>query len=386
MLPMFPTASPNNLPAQTFTAAIPSKKMLMRCPFVRSGPATAVLLALLASFFSLSSRAQSAPSPDAPPTSTVPDEPVSNDVPTTTLKVNVNLVSLYFTVRDKHNGLVSTLTKKDCAIAEDKQPQTIKNFSAETDLPLTLGILLDTSGSQQNVLPLEQEAGAHFLRSILRQKDEAFLVTFDVGVNLEQDFTNNAGQLIRAMDKAEINTAGGNGAAGVPGIGQGPFPTQGAPKGTLLYDAVNQVSTDKLRTETGRKALILLTDGEDEGSVTKPAQAIEAAQKANAIIYVILIADRPFYGYGPFAYTGAAQMKKITEETGGHMVDVGNNGKKLEAAFQEIEQELRTQYLASYTPTNNKLDGGYRKLDISCQGDGLKVQARKGYYAVGEPE
>ncbi|MBV8630852.1 MAG: VWA domain-containing protein [Silvibacterium sp.] len=356
----------------------------MRCPPL---PAAQVVLFLLITAFSPFSPAQSAPSPDAPPSSNLPDEePVNKEVPTTTLKVNVNLVSLYFTVRDKHNGLVSTLTKKDCNIVEDHQPQTIKNFSAETDLPLTLGILLDTSGSQQNVLPLEQEAGAHFLRSILRQKDEAFLVTFDVNVNLEQDFTNNANQLIRAMDKAEINTAGGNGAGGVPGIGQGPFPTNGTPKGTLLYDAVAQVSRDKVSTETGRKALILLTDGEDEGSVTKPAQAIEAAQKANAIIYVILIADRPFYGYGPFAYTGAAQMKKLTEETGGRVVDVGNNGKKLEAAFEQIEAELRTQYLASYTPTNNKLDGSYRKLDISCQGDGLKVQARKGYYAVGDVE
>ncbi len=331
-------------------------------------------------------RAQSAPSPDAPPVSSVPDTPESTEAPAATLRVNVNLVSLYFTVRDKHNGLVSTLTKNDCNILEDKKQQTIKNFSAESDLPLTLGILLDTSGSQQNVLPLEQQAGGNFLRSILRQKDEAFLVTFDVGVNLEQDFTNNANQLIRAMDKAEINTAGGNGAYGVPGIGQGPVPTQGAPKGTLLYDAVAQVSNDKLRTETGRKALILLTDGEDEGSVTKPNQAIEAAQKANAIIYVILIADRPFYGYGPFGYTGDMQMKKLTEETGGRTINVGNNGKKMEEAFAQIEQELRTQYLASYTPTNNKLDGGYRKLDIACQGDGLKVQARKGYYAVGDAE
>ena len=331
-------------------------------------------------------RAQSAPSPDAPPTSSVPDTPESTEAPAATLRVNVNLVSLYFTVRDKHNGLVSTLTKKDCNILEDKQQQTIKNFSAESDLPLTLGILLDTSGSQQNVLPLEQQAGANFLRSILRPKDEAFLVTFDVGVNLEQDFTNNANQIIHAMDNAEINTAGGNGAAGVPGIGQGPVPTQGAPKGTLLYDAVAQVSNDKLRSETGRKALILLTDGEDEGSVTKPNQAIEAAQKANAIIYVILIADRPFYGYGPFGYTGDMQMKKLTEETGGRTINVGNNGKKMEEAFAQIEQELRTQYLASYTPTNSKLDGGYRKLDISCQGEGLKVQARKGYYAVGDAE
>ena len=361
--------------SRSLTAFAPTALLLVLAPFAVSFAAAPLACA------------QTAPSPDAPPVSTVPDAPEEEQPAATTLRVNVNLVSLYFTVRDKHNGLVSTLTKKDCGILEDKQPQTIKNFSSEADLPLTLGILLDTSGSQQNVLYLEQQAGGNFLRDILRPKDEAFLVTFDVGVNLEQDFTNNANELIRAMDKAQINTAGGNGSMGVPGIGQGPIPTQGAPKGTLLYDAVAQVSNDKLRTETGRKALILLTDGEDEGSVTKPNQAIEAAQKANAIIYVILIADRPFYGYhGPFGYTGDMQMRKLTEETGGRVINVGNNGKKMEDAFAQIEQELRTQYLASYTPTNNKLDGGYRKLDISCQGDGLKIQARKGYYAIGEPQ
>lgn len=331
--------------------------------------------------------AQTTPSPDAPPESQFPDTPEQQQ-PQATFKVNVNLVSLFFTARDKHNGLIPTLSKSDCNIFEDKQPQTIKDFSAETDLPLTLGILLDTSGSQTNVLPLEQQSGGQFLHQIMRQKDEAFVVTFDVDVDLAQDFTNNVNALTRALDRAEINTAGGNGGGGVPGIGQGPIPTQGMPKGTLLYDAVAQASKDKLTEETGRKALILLTDGEDEGSVTKPDQAIEAAQKANAIVYVILIADRPFYGYGMggFGYSGDMQMRKLAEATGGRVIDVGHNGKKLEDAFDQIQQELRTQYLASYTPTNTRLDGSYRKVDIFCKGDGLKIQARKGYYAVGNEE
>lgn len=333
------------------------------------------------------SRAQTTPSADAPPVSEFPDT-TQPTKPETTFKVNVNLVSLYFTVRDKHNGLIPTLSKSDCNIFEDKQPQVIKTFSAETDLPLTLGILLDTSGSQTNVLPLEQQSGSEFLHEIMRPKDQAFVVTFDVDVDLAQDFTNNVAALTRALDRAQINTAGGNGAGGIPGIGQGPFPTQGTPKGTLLYDAVAQASQEKLSMETGRKALILLTDGEDEGSVTKPDQAIEAAQKANAIVYVILIADRPFYyGYmGGLGYTGDIQMKKLAEATGGRVIDVGNNGKKLEDAFAQIEQELRTQYLASYTPTNTKLDGTFRKVDIFCKGDGLKIQARKGYYAIANPE
>src|ERR1700744_1989016 len=171
--------------------------------------------------------AQEAPSPDASPVSNAPDTSQQEDRAATTLRVNVNLVSLYFTVRDKRNGLIPNLTKDDCNILEDKQPQKIKNFSAEADLPLTLGILLDTSGSQQNVLPMEQQTGSAFLKRILRSKDEAFLVSFDVQVSLLQDYTSSARQLEKAINQAEINTAGGGGSSGVPGIGQGPVPTHG---------------------------------------------------------------------------------------------------------------------------------------------------------------
>jgi VWFA-related protein len=296
-----------------------------------------------------------------------------------TLKLNVNLVDLFFTVKDKSGSLIPHLTKDDCTVTEDKQPQTLKSFVAETNQPLTLGILLDTSGSQQRVLPLEQQVGSQFLERVLRSKDEAFLLSFDVNVDLLQDFTNNAHQLSHAMNKAEINTAGGNGAAGIPGAGGGTVPVYGTPKGTLLYDAVELASRQKMNQETGRKAMILLTDGEDEGSNTKIQDAIAAAQKSNVILYTILIADRGFYG--GWGYNGFSAMKKMTEETGGRLIDVGNNGKKLEAAFQQIEDELRTQYVASYTPLNTKQDGGFRRIGVECRGDGLKVQVRKGYYA-----
>src|SRR5579875_671755 len=179
---------------------------------------------------------QAAPSPDAPPVSTVPadNSPVYTS-PRETLHVTSNLVSEYFTVRDKHNALIPFLTKNDCSVFEDKQPQTLKSFAAESNLPLTLGILIDTSGSQEYVLPLEQQSATAFLKRILRPKDQAFLVSFDVGVNLEQDFTNDVRDLDRAISKVQINTAAGGGSAGVPGIGQGPVPTIGQPKGTLLY-------------------------------------------------------------------------------------------------------------------------------------------------------
>jgi VWFA-related protein len=326
---------------------------------------------------SLAGWAQLAPSPDAPPVSTAPAPPEDESV--ATFKINVNLVDVFFTVKDKAGNLVPHLTRDDCTVSEDKEPQKLKSFVAETNQPLTLGILLDTSGSQYQVLPLEQDVGSQFLARVLRQKDEAFLLSFDVNVDLLQDFTNSPRLLARAMNKAEINTAGGNGAAGIPGAGGGTIPVHGTPKGTLLYDAVYLASNEKLNQESGRKAMILLTDGEDQGSRNKIGEAISAAQKSNAIVYVILIADRGFYG--GFGYFGFSAMKKMTEETGGRLIDVGNNGKKLEAAFQQIEDELRTQYVASYTPSNAKLDGGFRHLSVECRGDGLKVQVRKGYFA-----
>jgi len=327
--------------------------------------------------------AQLAPSPDAPPVSTAP-APAPEEESVATFKLNVNLVDVFFTVKDKNGNLIPHLTKDDCTISEDKAPQKLKSFVAETQQPITLGILLDTSGSQYRVLPLEQEVGSQFLERVLRQKDEAFLLSFDVNVDLLQDYTNSARLLSRAMNKAEINTAGGNGAAGIPGAGGGTIPTIGAPKGTLLYDAVYLASNEKMNQETGRKAMILLTDGEDEGSVHKINEAIAAAQKSNVLVYTILIADRGFYG--GFGYSGFSAMKKMTEETGGRLIDVGNNGKKLEAAFQQIEDELRTQYVASYTPSNMKLDGTFRHLGVECRGDGMKVQVRKGYYATAPQE
>ena len=312
------------------------------------------------------------------PVSHAPAAP-EDDQSVATFKLQVNLVDVFFTVKDKNGNLVPHLSKNDCTVFEDKQPQTFKSFVAESSLPLTLGILLDTSGSQMRVLPLEQDAGSRFLDRVLKSKDEAFLLSFDVNVDLLQDFTNSPRLLARAMNKAEINTAGGNGAAGIPGAGGGTVPTIGDPKGTLLYDAIYLAANEKLNQESGRKAMIILTDGEDQGSRVKISEAIAAAQKSNVMVYVILIADTGFYG--GFGYNGYSAAKRISEETGGRLINVGNNGKKLEDAFQQIEDELRTEYVATYTPTNSKLDGTFRHLNVECHGDGLKVQTRKGYFA-----
>jgi VWFA-related protein len=331
-------------------------------------PATVSVL-LLSLGLSLAG-AQTAPSTDQ-------NEPQDQSVGT--LKVNVNVVQLFFNVKDKKGALIPNLTKDQFQIFEDGKPQTIKYFAAESNLPLTLGILIDSSGSQMRVLDMEKQVGGEFLSQILRDKDLAFVISFDVNVDLLQDFTNSVHMLKTALNTARINTAGGSG-TGIPGLGGGTIPTQGAPRGTLLYDAVYLASHDELAQQVGRKAMILLTDGEDEGSQLKIKDAIEAAQKSDSIVYVLLCADRGFYGFG--GYSGDSEMRKLTSETGGRVIEVGNKFDKLKEGFDQIANELRSQYNIGYTPTNDKLDGTFRKVEIRPSNKDYKIQSRTGYYAV----
>lgn len=292
-----------------------------------------------------------------------------------TLKVQVNVVQLFFNVKDKKGALIPSLTKADFDLFEDGKPQTIKYFTAESNLPLTLGILIDTSGSQERVLPMEKEVGSAFLNDILRDKDEAFVISFDVNVDLLQDFTNDKRRLKDALNKTKINAGHGG---GIPGMGGGPIPTSN-PRGTLLYDAVYLSAHDQLAHEVGRKAMILLTDGEDQGSQLRIREAIEAAQKSDSICYVLMIADRGFYG--GMGYSGDSEMKKLANETGGRVIDVGNRMEKLREAFDQIARELRSQYNVGYTPTNTAQDGSFRKIELRSK-QGYKIQTRSGYYAA----
>jgi VWFA-related protein len=308
-----------------------------------------------------------------------PDKPVNTEEQGPVFRSEAQLVNLFFNVKDKRGALIPALKKEDFEIFEDGAKQTIKFFSAETNLPLTLGILLDTSGSQQRVLPMEKEVGGAFLNEVIRQKDMAFLINFDVNVELLQDFTNSTSMLRKSMQTARINTGGSTGSR-IPGVGPGPVPIDD-PRGTLLYDAIYLASNEKLAKEVGRKAMIILTDGMDYGSKVKIKEAIEFAQKADAIVYVLLVADRPFYGPGGMGggYFGEGEMKKLTQETGGRMIDVGDNNKDLKSAFDQIADELRSQYSLGYTSTNAKRDGTFRKIEIKSKAG--KVQARRGYYA-----
>ena len=346
------------------------------------GPLARVLvLALAASFRAHNSVAQNSPS--SAPASQAPDSgsnSQSQDQSLETLKVNVEVVQLFFNVKDKHGALIPNLNKTDFDLKEDGQAQVIKYFKAETDLPLTLGMLIDSSGSQQRVLDMEKEVGASFLESTLRKNDEAFVISFDVDITLLQDFTNSISRLRHALNEAKINT-GGVSCSGGPIGPQGPIPCSSTgPRGTALYDAVYLASHDEFSHEVGRKAMILLTDGEDQGSKLKIRDAIEAAQKADAICYVLLIADRGFYGFG--GYSGDSEMRKLTEETGGRMIQVGNKIEKLRQAFDQISQELRSQYNIGYVPTNTVRDGAFRKVEIKPKQSNYKVQARSGYYAT----
>ncbi|HEY6302171.1 MAG TPA: VWA domain-containing protein [Terriglobales bacterium] len=346
-------------------------------------PATFFLLTTL----SLAAAAQNPPAPaptsPAAPSSNSNSKDQSQDQSLETLKINVEVVQLFFNVKDKHGALIPNLTKENFDLFEDGRPQTIKYFKAESDLPLTIGMLIDSSGSQQRVLEMEKEVGGSFLESTLRPKDEAFVISFDVDITLLQDFTNSVSRLKHALNEARINT-GGVSCSGGPIGPQGPIPCSSTgPRGTALYDAVYLASHDEFSHEVGRKAMILLTDGQDEGSRLKIKDAIEAAQKADAICYVLLIADRGFYGMGGgFGYNGDSEMKKLTQETGGRMIEVGNKVEKLRQAFDQISQELRSQYNAGYVPTNTTRDGSFRKVEIKPKQGDYKVQARSGYYAT----
>jgi len=268
--------------------------------------------------------AQQAPGSNAPASNAPQDSSQDQDQSMETLKVRVNVVQLFYNVKDKKGALIPNQTKDDFELFEDGKPQAIKYFTAESNLPLTLGILIDSSGSQMRVLEMEKEVGGAFLNDILREKDEAFVIDFDVNVDLLQDFTNDIRRLKAALNKAKINTGGGGGP--LPGLGGGPIPTSN-PRGTLLYDAVYLAAHDELAHEVGRKAMILLTDGEDQGSQLKIRDAIEAAQKSDSICYVLLIADRGFYG--GIGYSGDSEMKKLAGETGGRVIEVGNKMDKL---------------------------------------------------------
>jgi VWFA-related protein len=283
------------------------------------------------------------------------------------IRSQVNLVNLFVTVRDKNKRIVTDLKKEDFKLQEDGQDQQIAFFSKEVTLPITLALLLDTSGSEQFMLGSIQDMGGRFLDRVLKKGDEALVMSFDTDVDLLSDFTDDRGQLDRAIRKTRINAPMSGGM-----INPGPVPTSHI-TGTAFYDAVYLACNEKLNTEAGRKAIVVVTDAQDEGSKVRIEEAVEAAQRTDTVIHILLVAD-PRYG----ANSGAA--KKMTDETGGRMI-VANNEKHLAEAFDQISEELRSQYTLGYYPTNTAHDGKFRKIKVEMGNHDYRVLARKGYYA-----
>jgi len=307
-----------------------------------------------------------------PPKQT-PQKPAEEELPS--IKVDVNLVNVLASVRDKKGTLIPNLEKNDFTILEDGKPQEIKYFTRESDLPLTIGLLIDVSRSQENLIGIEQNAASQFFSQVLRKKDEAFLISFGEESELLQDYTSSPRLLQDGLHGLRVSS-------GVGGLGPGPVPTAGGPRGTVLYDAIYLAATEKLRTEVGRKVIVVITDGVDEGSRLTINQAVEAAQKADAVIYSIDYQDPRFYGmFGLGGGGGESALRKLSDETGGHVYKVDRR-LSLEQVFKELQDEMRSQYSIAYSPLNDKKDGSYRKLEIKLSNKDLKAQARKGYYAI----
>jgi VWFA-related protein len=290
------------------------------------------------------------------------------------LRITSGLVNLYAVVRDK-NRPVAGLNREDFEVSEDNKRQEIRFFSRETDTPLTLGILIDTSGSQVHVLGVEQREAKSFIEQVIGKKDLAFILRFDVEVELLQDLTSNRRLLAQAIESTVVNTGGG-------GVVQGPFPTSGG-GGTNLHDAVYLSARELLKGEVGRKVIIILSDGQDTGSSKDLREALEAAQRSDVIIYSVAVIDRQFYSMQSSGFSGDSVLKRYAEQTGGRVVEVSRIEDTAQA-FREIAEELRTQYSLGYTSSNTRRDGSFRKIQVKIRDRKYKIFARRGYYAATE--
>ena len=328
------------------------------------------------------------------------------------ITLDVNAVNLLATVRDKKGNIVRDLTKDDFALEQDGKPQTITYFAKESDLPLTLGLLVDTSMSQRRVLDQERAASRTFLDQVLRvDKDKAFVIQFDREVTLLQDLTSSRQKLQAAIDQIDTpqfsqgssgGSSGGSGGGSSGGGGRGSHGYGGG--GTLLYDAVFLASNELMKKQPGRKAVVLLTDGVDHGSKETLAEAIATAQRADTLVYCILFADKEAYGngggfggphmggmggrggrggYPPRTEEshpdGKKVLKQMSEATGGRFFEASKK-EPIDKIYDAIDEELRYQYSLGYTPVKADTPVGYHKLHLTVKQKDVVVQTRDGYY------
>jgi len=333
--------------------------------------------------------------------------------PQPSFSTEVSVVNVLATVREKDGRIVRDLDRGDFTILEDGRPQTIRYFSRQSDLPLIVGLLVDTSLSERHMLATEREATRTFLEQVLRpDKDKAFLIHFDHDVELLQDVTFSRERLEKALALIEGSSptlrrrqdnyttggqvwpGGGGGWPGGPHRGGGRSGGHGSGghfghAGTALYDAVYLASDEILKNQSGRKALMLLTDGEDTSSKISLAEAISSCEHADTLAYSIRIADdenSPMRGFGGHSRTGGFErpdgkriLKQISHTTGGAYFEVSKK-KSVEEIYSEIEEELRNQYSLGYSSDRPAGDTGYRKIALTVNRKGLLVQSRDGYY------
>jgi Ca-activated chloride channel family protein len=272
-----------------------------------------------------------------------------------TLSVNVDLVNVLFTVADKNGRFITNLQKEDFKVSEDDRGQTISNFSNETNLPLSIALVFDTSASILGKLKFEQEAAGEFFYTTLRRgTDKALVVTFDNTVGLAQDFTDNSEQLTKALGKVH--------AAGT----------------TALFDAVYLAIDNKLAGQEGRRVVIVISDGDDNSSERSIEDTVEIAQKSDTVIYAV--GTNPTQLFGSDKDQGNRYLKRLTQETGGRLF-LPVKLEDLTKSFLEISEELRSQYTLGYRSTNVKRDGTYRRIKIATTNKQFRVRAREGYYA-----
>lgn len=290
-----------------------------------------------------------------------------------TIRLGTQLVNVLFSASDKQNRYINDLAQSEVEILENGQPQDIFTFKKEFDLPLTLSMLIDVSGSERYTLPLLKDAGGNFIDSVLRTgKDTAAVVKFEGEATVVQGLTSNPARVRRALEEIgfvappPVSIYGG----ATPPINGGS--RQG---GTSLWDSIVATCSDLLAREPGRKTIILLTDGEDTTSRMKIGDAIDEALRAEVVIYSIGIGDP---GYGG---VNEGALKRISEATGGRAV-FPKRPRELEQAFIQLEQDLRQQYLLAYEPKNEAADGSFRKIEIRVANrKEAKIRHRRGYYA-----
>ncbi len=285
-----------------------------------------------------------------------------------TLSVDVDVVDVYFTVK-QHNRLVENLTKDDFEIRENNQKQQIRYFSSESQAPLSLGVLIDTSDSESPMVHREREVAKRFFDTVLISGDEGLVASFDSHIQLKQDFTGDHDLLVKGIEASDRNSS-----RRTAEIDPGPQPKY---RSTALYDAIVGLAEHRFTDRRGRNAMIIITDGQDQGSSANAQQAVEAALKSNSICYVLLVGDKDYMS-AP-SYEGGVRMKYLAAETGGRVIVLDNRLRGLEPTLLQIAAELRHHYSIGYTPDNRKADGRYRKIRIRAR-HGFKVQSRHGYY------